>query len=504
MLQNIASGFQMIAEPNTLAMIAFGTLLGIIIGALPGLTATTGVSIFLPMTFYMEPVPALGFLMGIFCGGMYGGSITAILINTPGTPAGAATVLDGHPLAQQGQAYKALQMALYASTIGGLISCFALMFFAPLLAKFALKFSYAEYFALGMFGLSIVAGLSNGNIFKGLLSCSIGLLVGCMGMDPISGMPRLTFGVRQMLAGFTLIPTLIGIFAMSEFIKQCADKAKRGDEKEEVFEVKGESLSKEDWKRCAGPIIKGSLIGTFIGAVPATGGGTAAFLSYGEARRATKHPETFGNGNIEGVAAAESANNGATGGTLIPMLCLGIPGDSVTAVMMGALIIQGLVPGPNLFKEHADIVNGLYVSLLIANIFMLLFGQIGLRWFYKVCEIPKEILQPIILGLCIIGSYAASSSMYDVTCMVCFGVGGYLLLRCGLPMAPVLLGLILGNITESNLRRGMLATGGKFWPFLSGRPIAIAILILTAASLIFTVSRMIRDKMEGKVINEEE
>ncbi len=504
MFDNIISGFTMIGNWNTLLMIAFGTLLGIIIGALPGLTATTGVSIFLPMTFYMEPVPALGFLVGIYCGGMYGGSITAILINTPGTPAGAATVLDGHPLAQSGQAYKALQMALYASTIGGLISCFALMFFAPILASAALKFSYAEYFALGLFGLSIVAGLSNGNIFKGLLACSIGLLVGCVGMDPISGMPRLTFGVRSMLAGFTLIPTLIGIFALSELIKQCADKAQRGDLKDEVYSVSGQPLSKEDWRRSLMPILKGSIIGTFIGAVPATGGGTAAFLSYGEARRATKHPETFGKGNIEGVAASESANNGATGGTLIPMLCLGIPGDSVTAVMMGALIIQGLVPGPNLFTEHADTVNGLYVGLLIANVFMLLFGQIGLRWFYKVCEIPKEVLQPIIFGLCIIGAYAASSSLYDLTCMFIFGICGYALLRCGLPMAPILLGLILGNITESNLRRGMLATGGKFWPFISTRPIAIVIIIFTIFSLAFTIFRMLRDKSKGKVIKEED
>lgn len=501
-LENLVSGFQQIASIDCILMIAFGTFLGIVIGALPGLTATTGVAIFLPLTFYMEPVPALGFLLGIFCGGMYGGSITAILINTPGTPAGAATVIDGHPMAQKGEAYRALQMALYASTIGGLISCAALMFFAPMLASAALKFSYAEYFALGVFGLSIVAGLSNGNIFKGILSCTIGLFVGCMGMDPISGYPRLAFGKTALLGGFELIPVLIGIFAFAELVKQCAEKAQRGDAKDEIIAVSGKSLTKQDWKRCAAPIIKGSIIGTFIGAVPATGGGTAAFLSYGEQRRATKDPE-YGNGSIEGVAASESANNGATGGTLIPMLCLGIPGDSVTAVMMGALIIQGLVPGPTLFTDHADTINGLYIALLIANIFMLLMGQVGLRWFYKVCEIPKEVLQPIIFGLCLIGSYAANSNMFDVGSMLAFGVGGYILLRFGMPMTPVLLGLILGDITEANLRRGLIATNGDFFAFVN-RPICLVILAFTVFSLIFTITRMLKDRKAGKVINEEE
>lgn len=500
---NIIAGFQQIGTLNCILMIAFGTLLGIIIGALPGLTATTGVAIFLPLTFYMEPVPALGFLVGIYCGGMYGGSITAILINTPGTPAGAATVLDGHPMAQKGEAYRALQMALYASTIGGLISCVALMFFAPLLASAALKFSYAEYFALGVFGLSIVAGLSNGNIFKGLLACCIGLFIGCMGMDPISGYPRLTFGVTSFLGGFQLIPVLIGIFAFSELIKQCAEKVRRKDEKEEIFPVSGKSLTKADWKRSISPVIKGSLIGTFIGAVPATGGGTAAFLSYGEARRASKHPEEFGNGSIEGIAASESANNGATGGTFIPMLCLGIPGDSVTAVLMGALIIQGLTPGPTLFTDHADTVNGLYIALLIANIFMLIMGQVGLRWFYKVCLIPKEILQPIIFGLCLIGSYAANSNLFDVGTMLVFGLLGYLLIRAGVPMTPILLGLILGNITESNLRRGLIPTQGNFLKFIN-RPICLAILAITVFSLAFTIIRMLRDRKAGKEINEEE
>lgn len=501
-LSNIVAGFQQVSTLDCILMIAFGTLLGIVIGALPGLTATTGVAIFLPLTFYMEPVPALGFLVGIFCGGMYGGSVTAILINTPGTPAGAATILDGHPLALKGEAYRALQMALYASVIGGLISSIALMFFAPILASAALKFSYAEYFALGVFGLSIVAGLSNGNIFKGILSCTIGLFIGCMGMDPISGYPRLTFGITSFLGGFALIPVLIGIFAFAELIKQCADKAQRGDAKEEVLAVSGKGLTKNDWKRCLPPIIKGSLIGTFVGAVPATGGGTAAFLSYGEQRRVTKDPN-YGNGSIEGVAASESANNGATGGTLIPMLCLGIPGDSVTAVMMGALIIQGLTPGPTLFTEHADTVNGLYVALLLANIFMLALGQAGLRWFYKVCLIPKEILQPIIFGLCLIGAYAANSNMFDVGSMLFFGLIGYILLRFGIPMTPILLGLILGNITESNLRRGLIPTKGDFLAFIN-RPICLVILAFTIFSLVFTIVRMLRDKKAGKEISEEE
>jgi putative tricarboxylic transport membrane protein len=483
------TGITDVANLECLTTAFFGVFLGIIIGALPGLTATTGVAIFLPMTFFMEAIPSFAFLLGIYCGGIYGGSITAILINTPGTPAAAATSMEGFPLAKKGDALKALEMALYASVVSGIISCICLVFVSPILARMALKFGPAEYFALGLLGLSIVAGLSTGNIVKGLIATCFGMFLSFIGLDPINGALRLTFGTYIMQNGITLIPALIALFAVSELLVQAEDRFK--GIKEEKFEVRGKHLSFREFAEQWRHIIKSSLIGCFIGAVPATGSSVSAFLSYNEARRSAKHPEMFGKGSLEGIAAAEAGNNGVTGSTLIPTLTLGIPGDSVTAVLLGALMIQGLTPGPLLFQNEARTIYAIYGILFISNFIMLFQGIIGINFFHRVTLIPKSILQPIILALCCIGTFASATRQYELIVMTVIGTIAYFMVKAKIPLSPTLLAIILGPTIEANFRRGMMVSRGSFMKFAS-RPITATILAVTVFLLALSFYNEIR------------
>lgn len=492
-IQNLVQGFAFSFDLNCYLMAAFGTFLGIIIGALPGLTATTGVSIFLPLTFYMQPVPAFGFLLGIYCGGTYGGSITAILINTPGTPSAAATAIEGYKMAKKGQALKALEMALYASFVGGMISVFCLIFVAPILATFAMNFGPAEYFVLGVFGISIVASLAAGNMVKGLISACFGLTLAVIGLDPIDGATRLTFGTVSMQSGITTIPALIALFAVGEVMIQGVDIYK--NKSLDVQSIHGEPLSLKDFFKHWKIMGVSSLIGCFIGAVPGTGGGIAAFCSYNAAHSMSKNKKAFGTGTIEGIAAAESGNNGVTGATLIPLLTLGIPGDAVTAVLLGALMIQGLTPGPLLFQgEDAKTIYGIFALLIICNVFMLILGKIGLPLFSKVTNIPAEILQPIVLALCCIGTYASATRVYELRIMIVIGAVAYLMKKLNLPTAPALLALILGPTVEAYLRRGLVAKRGDFLAMFAGRPIAITIGVITLLMLAYCAWGEIRGK----------
>ena len=490
-LQNLIQGFSFSFGISNYLMAAFGTLLGIVIGALPGLTATTGVSIFLPMTFYMPTVEAFGFLLGIYCGGTYGGSITAILINTPGTPSAAATAIEGYEMSKKGMAQKALEAALYASFVGGIISCVALIFISPLLAAFAMKFGNPEYFVLGLFGISIVASLSTGNMVKGLIAACFGLTLSFVGMDPINGALRLTFGSVSMQAGITTIPALIALFACGELLLQGEDVYK--NKVVEVQKIKGDHIRFKEFIKYWKQMLLSSFIGCFIGAVPGTGGGIAAFTAYNAAQKMSRHKEEFGKGTIEGIFAAEAGNNGVTGATMIPLLTLGIPGDAVTAVLLGALMIQGLTPGPNLFKgKDAQTIFGIFALLIICNIFMLIFGRIGLPLFAKVTDIPKEILQPIVMALCCIGTFAASNRMYELRVMLVIAVVAYFMKKINMPTAPALLALILGPTVEAYMRRGLIAKRGSLIKMFQGRPIAITILTLTVIMLVYSAIGEIR------------
>jgi putative tricarboxylic transport membrane protein len=469
-------------QPHNLLVIFAGCLGGILVGSLPGLTATMGVALLVPFSFGMEMDVSIGMLLGLYCGAMYGGSISSILIHTPGTPAAAATMLDGYPLSQQGQASRALSMSLTASFIGGILGCLIMTFLSPQVSIFALKFSTSEYFALAVFGLSIIVSISSQNVLKGVMSGFFGLILCTVGSDPISGYPRYIFGQMELYEGPPFIPTLIGLFAVSEILSG-VEKFTAG--KQVVQQVSQILPTMADVKRCLVTIIKGGVIGSFIGSIPGAGGDIAAFVSYGEAKRSSNTPEKFGTGMIEGVAASESANNGCTGGAMIPLLSLGVPGDSVTAILLGAFIIHGLQPGPLLYKEHIDVVYMVFASMLIANIAMFILGATGVKFFARVIGIDKRMLLPIIMVLSLIGSYSMRNSFFDVFITLGFGVVGYLLQRYGFPLPPILLALILGPMAESNLRRTLVISQGDPSVILH-QPIAMFLLILAVLSLVMS------------------
>ena len=396
-----------------------GVALGIIFGALPGLTAAMGVALLIPLTFGMPAIEAFSALLGMYCGAIYGGCITAILVGTPGTVSAAATMLEGPSLTARGESRRALQMATWASFIGGMFSALVLVTVAPLLAKAAMSFGAPEYFAVAVFGLTVVSSLSTGNMLKGMISAFIGLFLATIGLDPITGDLRNTFDNPNLFSGLSLVPVLVGLFAMSQVIVTVEDVFRGVTLKGGNLSSKG--LSLRDMKDNVVNFLRSSVIGTLIGIVPATGVSAATFMAYGEAKRFSKHPEMFGKGAIDGIAATESSNNAVCGGALIPLLTLGVPGDIVTAIILGALMIQGLTPGPLLFVEHPVTVYGIFAAFIIANVLMLILGLIAIRGSNKIIAIPSGVLMPIVVTLCAVGGYAVNNNMFDLLIVAIFG-----------------------------------------------------------------------------------
>lgn len=389
---NIMTVLGNVLAPMSLLWMNIGLAAGIIIGALPGLTGTMGIALLLPLTYGMSSIHGMMLLLGVYCGGIYGGSITAILINTPGTPASAATSLDGYPMAQQGHAKRALHDALAASMIGGLISCVILLTCAPMVAKFALNFGAREYFALSLFGLTIIASVGGKSVLKGLLMGFAGLLLGCVGIDSLEGVSRFTFGNNYLTGGFNIIPVLIGLFAITEIMTKSRDINKAVGT---TVAVEEEKVSFADVLRYKIVLLKSSVIGAFIGAVPGTGAAIASFLAYNEAHRTSKHPEEYGMGSEEGLVACESSNNAVTGATMIPLLTLGIPGDTNTAVLLGALTMQGIQPGPMLFTKQANWVYSIMIGMVLINLFMYLQGRLFVKGFSNITKISTKIMVPV-------------------------------------------------------------------------------------------------------------
>ena len=494
-MSSIVQGFLYVLHPFHFPFLFIGVLGGIIVGALPGLTGSVGIILLLPFVFYLDPSTAMVMLCGMFCGAIYGGSISAILISTPGTPSAAATVLDGYPLAQKGEAGKAIGIATIASTAGGIISTFCLMFIAPQLARFALKFGPEEYFALTVFGLTVIASVAGKSLIKGLISGFFGLLIATIGLDPILGYARFSFNIPNLMTGFPLLPVLIGLFAISQIFIQLEAAGK------DVFRynqnIKAVLPTFKELKQLAPVIISSSFLGTFIGVIPGTGGAIASFLAYNEAKRWSKEPETFGQGNLAGIAAPEAANNGTTGGAMVPLLTLGIPGDVVTAVMLGALMLIGLRPGPLLFKEHPDVVSAIFAGLLLANVLILLLGIVSVRIFPKVLQVPPAILFPIIFALCFLGSFSLNNSLYDMLIALIFGAIGYVMRKNGFPAAPVVLGVILGPIAEDVLARALLISHGD-WTVLFRAPIALFFYGISLLSLIYSLKRQLSSTTQTK------
>lgn len=484
MFSYLMQGFANVFQPFTFLLAVFGTLVGTIIGALPGLSGSTGIILLLPLVYKMEASQALVMLCGLFCGSMYGGSIAAILINTPGTPSASATVLDGYPLCQQGKAGKALGVSAVSSFLGGLISTICLILIAPQLAKIALNFKAADYFALSFFGLTIMASTGKDPI-KGIISGMLGLLISTIGVDKLMGIDRFTFGNYKLMRGIPLLSVLIGVFALSEFFMQSSVK---GDQKGKLTAQKiGRVLPTwVDFKGFALAAIVGAVIGVFIGIIPGTGGSISCFIAYQVAKRFSKNKDQFGNGALEGVAAPEASNNGTTGGALIPMLCLGVPGDVVTSVMLGALTLIGVKPGPQLFNESPDIVYAIFAGMFVIQFLMLAMGIGCAKVSPLILRISRTLLMPIVAILCIIGAFSNATNVLDILIAVIFGVVGYVFKEFGYPGAPLVLGLILGSMAEENLDRALILSGNNWGVFFSS-PISCIFMILSIGSILYAL-----------------
>lgn len=491
----LAAAFQnLLTDPAALFYLAVGVVVGICFGALPGLTVITGLALLLPITFQMDPVPALGMLIGVYVGGIAGGAIPAILLNIPGTPASVATALDGHPMAKSGRAGQALGWTVVASLVGGMIGWAALTLIAPQLASFALRFGPPEYAALAFLGLTVIAGVSSGSILKGVLGGMLGVSLSFVGVDPITGHMRFTFGSVHLMGGIALMPALVGLFAIPEILNSLSGKAA------------GSAPTMAHGKLLPGfgailrqsyNLVRSAVIGVLIGIMPAAGSNIASFIAYFQARRGSRAPQNFGKGEESGVIAAESANNGVTGGALVPLLTLGIPGDSITAILLGGLMIHGLQPGPNLFRGDLYVVYGIFAALFVANLLMVLTLRYGIKGFVQVLRIPRHYLAPILLILAVIGVFSLNNNWFDVWVMLALGGFGFLLALGGFPLAPVVLGLVLGPLLESQTRRSLILSGGD-WSIFVTRPLTL-VLITLALLVLFgaPIANWLRQRRKG-------
>ncbi len=471
-------GLQEFGQLLPIIMMFIGVIVGIMVGVLPGLSPSIGVALMLPVTFGLDPTSALVLLVSVYLASNYGGSITAIAINTPGTPGAVATTFDGYELTKQGKPLYALVTSLTASTVGGLIGTIILILFSIPLATLALSFESYEYFALGVFGLTIISSLAGKSPLKGFISSAIGLILITIGFDTQLPFSRFSMGIPDLANGIEFIPALIGLFALGEIFYNIEKRDYAKVEKTEKVDL-SKTLPLKKLLKLKTLMIKSGVIGTLVGCIPGAGGTIATFIAYDQAKNSSKEPEKFGKGSLEGVAAPEAANNGSVGGALVPLLTLGIPGSASTAVLIGALMIHKLNPGPELFDKEPGLVYGIFIALFFANIFMFFVGLLGNKLWIKIIAAPKSLLFPLILALSFIGSYFIQNSMFDVGICLAFGILGWLLKRGGFPTAPVILGLILGKMIEENLRLSLIK--GEWIDFFT-RPGSLIIIILAIVS----------------------
>ncbi|MDA0287564.1 MAG: tripartite tricarboxylate transporter permease [Proteobacteria bacterium] len=478
-MEAIFSGLWALADPMLLLLIVLATLGGILVGALPGLNATNGVALLLPFTITMEPIAAIAVLTTIYCAATFAGAITAILINTPGTSASATTCLDGYPLAQRGEAGRALGMAAVSSTIGGIISVLCLMAAAPLLAGAAYKFAPPEYFALTVFGLSMLASIGEESSIKSIMSGAFGVLLATVGIDLLTTVERFTFGMNELTEGIGFVPVMIGVFGIAELLTQAGQL---GIVRERITLRAIQLPSKADYQKTWKAILRSSGIGTFIGILPAEGATIASMIGYNEAKRWSKTPEEFGKGSIEGIAGSEAANNSATGGAMVPTLALGIPGSPTAAVILAGLMVHGLRPGPTMFTEQSTFVFAIFWSMLLVNVLFFFVGLYGARIFARATLIPLTILWPMVFLFSMVGAYALDQSMIDVWIALIFGVIGYLMKRYGFSVVSLAIGLILGGMLEKRLGQSMVMLDEQWW-LIATRPLSLFFLVLTVLAL---------------------
>jgi len=488
-LNHVFAALPHVFAPLVVASMVMGVVIGITVGALPGLSATMAIAVLIPLTFAMDPLVALGMIAGIYNGSMYGSSIPAILLRIPGTPAGIATVFDGYPMSQQGQGRLALNISLVSSTFGSALSALALIALAPPLAELALKFSPADYFWLAVFGMTTIVVLLSDSPVKGFLSACFGLVAGMVGIDPLSGAERFAFDNLNLLGGIHIVIMLTGLYAIPPAI----DLAVSGIARNTGGLPKDERPSGFRWSALIPVWIKSSIIGIVIGIIPALGGNVAALLAWNEQRRVDKTPDRYGKGAPEGVAAAESANNADTSATLIPALTLGIPGSAVAAVILGAMLVHGLQPGPELFEKNTTIVYGFMLAMLISSAILLIIGRLGAKAFINVLKVPPLLLAPIILCMTLIGAYSIHNNMFDVFLMLSFGFLGFGMEKLSIPTTPAVLAVILGPMAEESLRRALLISGGDF-SYLFSSVISWIIITTTMITIFAPILRKKRNR----------
>ena len=474
-----------VTNPYLLGLSALGTVLGILMGCLPGISSTMALAILLPVTYAMSPLAAMVFLMAVFSASVFGGSISAILINIPGTPGAIVTQLEGYAMTKKGRASEALAYSLFSSTIGGIVGLVILMLVAPIIAGAAMQFRSPEFAMTTVFGLTMLAYSTPGSTFRGILSGVMGLLCGMVGFDLVTDIPRFDFGTSALQSGIELVPLTVGLFGLAEVFRGIEEggKGTRNNPKLGALMPSFKKLRRL-WKT----ILRGSALGSIIGAIPAAGSAIAVAVSYAQEQRLSKRRDEFGTGVPEGLAGPEAANNACVGGALVPLMTLGIPGDTMTAVLMGALLIHGLRPGPMLFVERPDFVASVYVALFLALLFTAVFGFLLVRQFVRLMRTPNHILLVVIAMLCVVGSFAIRNNVIDVYIMIAFGVIGYVMNRLDIPVAPLAFGLILGPILEENLRRSLIISDGSWFVFIE-RPIALTMVILSVSALVYPLLR---------------
>jgi putative tricarboxylic transport membrane protein len=490
-MENLILSLQAILQWDTLLLMVIGVFAGIIFGCIPGFTITMAVALTLPFSFGLEPLQGISLMMGVWLGGASGGLISACLLGIPGTPSAMATTFDGYPMSRNGEPGKALAIGLWSSFFGALIGGAILVIAAPVISSWAIKFGPWEFFSLMVFGLSAIASLGNGNLVKGLLAGLLGMFFGTFGLDPVLATERFTFGWVELLGGFSFLPVLIGIFAFSQLLSEL-----KSGTREKVEFNKNVSLSypfkkamKDMWSSKLN-VVRSSVVGTFIGALPGAGSSIANLLSYDVAKKVSKNPDAFGKGSIDGIIAAETANNASEGGALVPTLALGIPGSAVTAMMMGALLIHGIQPGPFFLISEPVLANGIFLSFFISAIFMLIIQSMGIKFFLRINDVPMYFLLPIVIILCALGSFAINNRVFDIWVLLLFGLIGYLMKNLNFSLAAFVLGVILGPLTEENLRRAV-STNADLTLFFT-RPISGVLLALTVLSIIYAVVSEIR------------
>lgn len=496
-MENYIMGFAQILNPMTMMLCLIGTFLGIFFGASPGMTSSMGIALALPITYSMGIIDGMSLLLGIYIGSISGGLITAILINIPGTPASVATTFDGHPMALRGEGGRAIRVGTLYSFLGGMFSLLALFLISPILAKWALKFSYEEYFAIGILSLLLISSLSGKSPVKGMISALIGVLFTTVGMAPIDTVRRYTFGISALDGGFQLLPLMVGVYAVAEVLK-VASNPNAGNMKPLNYKSKGLGISWKEFKEQFKNFILSSLIGTGIGILPGLGAAISNLIAYSVSKKTSKHPERYGTGCIDGLIASETANNATSGGALIPLLTMGIPGDAGTAMLLAAFMLQGITPGPLLFDTHANVIYAMFAILIVSNIVMILIQIFGLPVFLKMLKVPKNILLPVVMVLASVGAFAVNNRIFDVWAILLFALVGYGLSRFDFPAAPIVLGFVLGPIIELNFRRGMMSAYGSFWNFFT-RPISGTVLVITLLLIALKVVMAIRKKVrEGR------